>query len=247
MKLLFQAAMLLLALLPLTTGAGNEAAVKQRVNLPPSVHLSYSIKARQNGIPVEGSAAVKWSAGEKKFSVHSEVRAMVVGKILDAKSEGIVDNYGLAPLQFVEKRFRKDRVTTVFDRSKGTIIFSKTRQTSRLKGGEQDHGSAVWQLLSIARTAPEKFKVGTEWHMVVAGPRDTEPWTFQVISREKIKTGVGELATLHITRKTPSDAKDQQLDIWLAPALEWYPVRLRYEEDNGDFIEQKLQATRKLS
>jgi hypothetical protein len=61
-----------------------------------------------------------------------------------------------------------------------------------------------------------------------------------VVKQEKISTPLGELTTVQMQR-APENDKDQRLDIWLAPSLEWYPARLRYSEDNGDYIEQTLQ------
>jgi hypothetical protein len=43
--------------------------------------LRYTIKAKQSGIPVSGNATVQWQADDKKYSVHSETRAMLIGKI----------------------------------------------------------------------------------------------------------------------------------------------------------------------
>jgi hypothetical protein len=218
------------------------ACAAQKINPPPSVDLAYKIKARQKGIPLEGEALVHWNAGPNSFSATNEARAILVGKILDAKSEGAIDAYGLAPVRFAEKRFRKPSTTTSFDRAANTIRFSASDLTYPIKGGEQDRNSVIWQLISIARAAPAKFKPGTQWSFFVAGQRDAEQWTFKVIRQEKIRTPLGDLNTLHIDRAPPPDSQDQQLDIWLAPSLEWYPVRLSFSDDNGDYIEQTLQT-----
>ncbi|GAB3540651.1 hypothetical protein GCM10027343_10030 [Noviherbaspirillum agri] len=217
------------------------AATRYKVNLPPSAELTYTIKAKQKGVPVEGEGVMRWSASGGRFSVSNEARAMLVGKILDAKSEGTVDAYGLAPVTFSEKRFRREKATTSFDRTANTIRFTASEESYPIKGGEQDRNSAVWQLISIARAAPAKFKPGSNWTFVVAGTRHAEPWTFKVVKREKVATPLGEMHALHIVRMPQADGKDQQLDIWLAPSLEWYPVRLRFSDDNGDYIEQTLQ------
>ncbi|HZW11815.1 MAG TPA: DUF3108 domain-containing protein [Noviherbaspirillum sp.] len=217
------------------------AATKYKVNLPPSAELTYTIKAKQKGMSVEGEGVMRWTADAGKFSVSNEARAMLVGKILDAKSEGTVDAYGLAPATFSEKRFRREKTTTSFDRTANTIRFTASDDSYPIKGGEQDRNSAVWQLISIARAAPAKFKPGTSWTFVVAGTRHAEPWTFKVVKRDKVTTPLGEMNALHIVRMPQPDDKDQQLDIWLAPSLEWYPVRLRFSDDNGDYIEQTLQ------
>ena len=184
---------------------------------------------------------MKWATDNKKFTVATETRAMLVGKILDAKSEGVIDEYGLAPTTFTEKRFRKDLTTVSFDRDAKTISFTGSNQTYPIKGGEQDRSSAIWQLIAIARGAPAKFKTASNWTFFVAGQHDAEPWTFKVVRQEKIDSPLGKLTALHMVKAPPPNAKGQQLDIWLAPSLEWYPVRLRFTETDGDFIEQTLE------
>jgi hypothetical protein len=58
------------------------------------------------------------AGGRQKYSVHSETRAMLIGKILDTGSRGSIDSFGLAPDQFNEKRFNKPETITTFDRAK---------------------------------------------------------------------------------------------------------------------------------
>ncbi|MGE5648735.1 MAG: DUF3108 domain-containing protein [Bacillota bacterium] len=220
-------------------------APKHKFNLPPSAELSYAITALQSGIQLGGSAQVHWVVNGKKFSVASEARAMLLGKILESRSEGAVDEYGLAPASFTEKRIRRDRTTTTFDREAGTISFTASELTYPLHGGEQDRNSAIWQLISVARAAPAKFKPGTEWTFFVAGQRDAEPWTFKVVEREKIGTPLGELNALHVQKEPAPGSGGQHVDIWLSPQHEWYPVRLRYTEADGDYIEQALDKISK--
>lgn len=223
------------------------AAPRYKTNLPPPAELSYAIKAQQKGIAVDGDAVMRWNTDAGKFTATNEARAMLVGKILDAKTEGDIDTYGLAPLHFTEKRFRKEATTTSFDRGAGIIRFTASEQTYPIQGGEQDRNSAIWQLIAVARAAPAKFKTGSNWTFFVAGRRDAEPWTFKVIKKEKLSTPLGEIDTVHVEKSPPPDSKDQHLDIWLAPSLEWYPARLRFREDDGDFIEQTLQRVNKPS
>jgi hypothetical protein len=35
--------------------------------------------------------------------------------------------------------------------------------------------------------------------------------------------------------------KGQQVDLWLAPSLDWYPVRVRFNDPDGDFVDQTLE------
>ncbi len=225
----------------------DHPVVKHKFNLPPSAELSYAITARQSGLQLGGSAQVHWMANGRKFVAASEARAVLLGKILESRSEGAVDDYGLAPVSFTEKRIRRDRTTTSFDREAGTISFTASELTYPIQGGEQDRNSAIWQLISVARASPAKFKPGSEWTFFVAGQRDAEPWTFKVVEREKISTPLGELNTLHVLKEPPPDSKGQHVDIWLSPQHEWYPVRLRYTEPDGDYIEQTLEKIDKAS
>jgi hypothetical protein len=207
---------------------------------PPSADLSYTIKANQKGLALDGTAIVHWSANAQQYVVSTESRAMLLGKILEAKSEGGIDGFGLAPNTATEKRFRKDLTTTTFDRAAKTITFSASGNTYPIKGGEQDRNSAIWQLASLGRAG--QIKPGNTIQMVVAGQKDADTWTFKVAKQEKIATALGSLNTLRISKVIKDGDNEQKVDIWLAPGKEWYPVQLRFTEPNGDFIEQTVET-----
>ncbi|CAN7687646.1 DUF3108 domain-containing protein [Pseudoduganella sp. LjRoot289] len=220
-------------------------SAKRAFSLPPSADLSYTIKARQKGMAIGGDALVQWRQGDGKYSIATESHAGIFGKILESRSEGAVDGYGLAPASFYEKRFRKEPTTATFKRDAKTITFSKGDESYPIKGGEQDRTSAPWQLAAIARSAPEKFTPGSEWAFFVAGRRDAEPWVFKVLKHEPVQTGVGEVEAIHFSKSPPKSDQGQQVDLWLAPSLDWYPVRIRFDDD-GDTVDQLLdKITRK--
>ena len=225
------------------------AIAANEINPPPSAELRYTIKAKQKGIPVSGEANVKWQLGgnndTQSYSVVTETRVILFGKILDASSFGRIDIHGLAPDKFVEKRFGKTESITRFDRGSKTINFTESSQTYSIKGGEQDRTSASWQLVILARAAPDKFIAGSEWKMFVAGRRDAEDWSFKVAGTETVVTPLGEFSAVHFIKAPPPDSKDQQLEIWLAPKLEWYPVRLKFSDADGDNVDQLLGSVKK--
>ena len=238
------AGVLSLACLTLTdaTAADQPDGIVQKFSLPPSADLSYKIKAQQSGMTIDGSGQVQWHSGNGKFTVTSETRASLFGKVLEAKTTGNIDQFGLAPVTFSDQRFRKDPTTTTFDRQSKTITFTASTVSYPIKGGEQDRNSVIWQLISVARAAEGKFKAGSEWRFFVAGQRDAEPWVFKVGKTEKLRTAIGEVSAVHIVRAPPPDAKGQRLDIWLAPKMEWYPARLRFTDSDGEYIEQTLES-----
>jgi len=218
---------------------------KHKFDIPPPAELQYSIRAKQNGFTLGGNATLQWNVTDSTYSVSMETRAMLIGKIIESKSEGSIDAHGLAPAEFTEKRLRKKQTVTTFNRSAKIISFTQSGETYPIKGGEQDRDSIIWQLISIARGTPHKFTSGSEWVFFVADQRDAEPWTFIVMNEEKISTTLGELDAVHIVRAPPPDSNGKQLDIWLAPSLGWYPLRLRFIDRHGNTIEQTLESISK--
>lgn len=248
LKNIARGALLLTALTALATAAqadhadhADHVAIKRAVDVPPSADLSYSITARQKGFALSGDALVSWRVTGAKYTLRADTRAKLFGNILENRSEGIIDGYGIAPTEFYEKRLRRDPWTTTFDRSAKRIRFTEGELVYPLKGGEQDRSSASWQLVAVARAAPDKFTPGSEWTFFVAGGRDAEPWTFKVVKRESVHTGLGQIDALHLVKLPPPDSKGQTLDIWLAPSHEWYPVRLRFTDNDDEFIDQTLE------
>jgi hypothetical protein len=220
--------------------AQEHPSIKRAVDLPPSADLTFDIQARKKGISLSGRAQLGWRVGSGRYSVSNTASAQLLGKILENRSEGLIDVYGLAPLQFREKRFRKAETIARFDRAARTVGFNDGDQTYRLTGGEQDRGSVQWQLAAVGRAAPESFIAGSEWKFFVAGRRDAEAWTFKVVGREPLKTGMGTVQAVHLVKTPAPDEKGQKIDLWLAPTLEWYPVKLRFSEDDGEYVEQTL-------
>jgi len=236
----FLCASLALTALGALPAAHAAAPPRYKTNLPPPAELEYAIKARQKGISLGGSAVVHWHTAGDTFSIVTETHAQLLGKIMEARTDGTIERYGLAPRTFQEKRFGKAPTETIFDRNTGTIRFSASEATYPIQGGEQDRNSIVWQLVAVARAAPARFKPGSEWTFVVAGQRDAETWTFKVGKAARLKTALGTIDTLQVTRMPP-DGKGRQLDIWLAPKRGWYPARLRFvDAEEGDTIDQTL-------
>jgi len=233
----------MLALGTVTTGvhAADSAhpAVKRPFSAPPSAALTYAIKAKQHGLTINGTATVQWRAGDGKYSVAAESRAPIFGKILETRSEGAIDDYGLAPASFMEQRFRKEATTATFKRDTKPISFSVGDETYPIRGGEQDRVSIQWQLAANARATPDKFKPGSEWAYFVTARRNAEQWVFKVLKTESITVGGYELSALHLVRQQADD-KDSQVDLWLAPSMDWYPVRVVFKDADGDYVDQTL-------
>jgi hypothetical protein len=235
----------LAATLAMAAAQDEHPVQKRAFDLPPSADLSYELSAHQSGFSLNGKALITWRAGDGKYATTAESRVALLGKLTENRSQGTIDAFGLAPAEFYEKRFRKDATTSTFDRASNTLSFSDGNQKYALKGGEQDRASVTWQLVSQARAAGAGFKPGVRWAYFVAGRKDGDPWIFRVLKREKVSTPAGEFDAWHVIREETAAVKGQKLDIWLAPSHEWYPVKLRFNDDDKDFVEQSLEKVTK--
>lgn len=237
-----QVCTLLILLMGMGTHLSSHA---EKFKLAPSAELLYSLKSSQKGIPVSGEARINWQvidsdSPSKQYRLTSETKVPLFGKILVSSSTGNVTDFGLAPERFVEKRFRRAESTTYFDRERKVIHFSESELTYPIHGGEQDRLSATWQLVALVRSQADQNKLGREWKMFVAGQRDADPWVFNLVEVTKIKTTLGELDVVHIVKAPPPDAQGQKVELWLASNYDYYPVWIRFQDNNGDQLEQKI-------
>ncbi len=228
-----------------TIGATPGFAAQDRINPPPSAQLDYTIRASVQGLSLEGSGTILWRQEAAKYQLQFDTKTALTGTLLSEKSEGTVEKRGLQPASFRTKRLRKEAVMVTFDRQAGSIQFPGNTPAVKIEGGEQDRISVLWQLLSMARAMPARFTVGSPWKFIVIGHRGAEDWTFSVLEKEKLRTALGDVDSLHLVHQPADDANAPKVDIWLAPSLDWFPVRLRFSEPNGDSIEQTISSLRK--
>ena len=86
------------------------------------------------------------------------------------------------------------------------------------------------------------FAPDAEIDLFVAGARDGEVWRIHVVGREQIETGAGKTLAWHVRRAPAPGSYDKSIDIWLAPQQDWYPVKLRETDKNGDYLDMSLSS-----
>lgn len=226
----------LLTAASVTWAAASQPA--QTVNLPPSADLSYTVSAQYNGLSVNGNSSIQWKANKQSYTIRTETRLGLLGKMLEAESTGQIGATGLMPEKYVEKRLRKASMTTTFNRIEKTVVYP-SGNIAKMKDMEQDRASIVWQLVSVARANPDKFVMNSDWTFNVAGSSKTEPWVFRVVKIGELSTPMGQIKTVQLTR---TDSRDrQQNSVWLAPDYNWYPVQILLIEKNGTQIKQTIK------
>ncbi len=222
------------------SGADEQGGVHYKIDPAPSAELKYDVQSLREGQTFYGHGKIQWQTENGKYSVVGEAGVLFFS-VLQFKSEGVLDDFGVAPVRYSEKRFRKSETDTHFNRDeRNNISFSASTESYPRTGGEQDRASIVWQLAAIGRGDSGKFAPGAKIDLFVAGVRDAETWRIRVVGLEDIEVGTGKTIAWHVVRAPRAGSYDQQLDIWLSPEQQWYPVRLRYTETNGDYLDMSL-------
>jgi hypothetical protein len=242
-------------IVPPSAAAGEPAAVpseaetRYKFDPPPSAQLEYDVTGLRDEQKWYGSGKFDWVVNGDSYSVSAEASITILFKItvLNFRSEGRIDDYGVSPVLYSEKPFRKSMTNTHFRRDKQLISFSASEATYPWHGGAQDRASVIWQLASIGRGDPDRFAPGATIDLFVAGTRDAETWQIQVIGAEEIETGYGKLQAWHVARMPRPGSYDQRIDIWLAPQQQWYPAMVRYTYPNKDYIELSLAELRPVA
>ena len=112
----------------------------------------------------------------------------------------------------------------------------------------QDRLSVLLQLGAIVGGAPQRYPVGSSVAVYTASVDEAEVWVFEVdemLATEAAQlppevTQGGTQPTIKLTRK-PRREFDSRVEIWLAPAVQWLPVRMRITQANGDYTDQTVQ------
>ncbi len=228
-----------------TSTAAPSKPAAATIKPPPSALLQYKVRANVRGLSVDGDSKIDWSWNDKQYRLALETRTLLTGVLLADTSEGRFDSEGLAPDSYSAKRMMRGRSVARFDRVKGDIDFAGNGASYTLQGGEQDRVSVLWQLASMMRAKPDAFVPGSRWNFFVAGHRGGDTWTFEVKEPQRLRSAFGEIDTLHLSH-IPEDASSKTtVDVWFAPSQEWFPVRIRFSEPNGDYVDQTLESVKR--
>ena len=199
------------------------------------------MQALREGQPVYGHGKLIWQSEGNRYTASGEA-GILFFSVLTFKSEGEIDAFGVAPILYNEKRFRKPATNTHFHRERNIISFSASARSYPRNGGEQDRATVIWQLVGIGRGDSTRFAAGAEIELFVAGVRDAESWHIRVVGEEEVAVGAGTMMAWHVSRAPRAGSYDQTIDIWLAPQKEWYPVKVRFTETNGDYLDMSLSG-----
>ena len=212
----------------------------EQVSFPPSAELRYNALAAQGARSLAGSGNIVWQHDGQSYTLKGEASALLLS-LLSYQSSGQLSKAGILPDLYYEKRIGKSATQTHFVRERKTISFSASTATYEIQGGEQDRGSVIWQLVGIARGDPTKLEPGLMFETVIAGSKAADRWRVQVSSKESLTLTDGTITAWHFSLTPAVSSFDYQIDLWLSPEKEWYPVKIMYANRAGANLTMTLE------
>ena len=220
---------------------GAETAQAHPVAYPPPVRLLYDGRGEEKGyIKYAASGELLWLPQDAQYSARLELSALMF-RVRTWTSKGELTSTGLAPLRFGDKP-RGAELATHFQRDKGIISFSANNPDVPLQAGAQDKLTSFLQLSALLAGAPERYPAGSSIRFQAADAHRAEVWDFKVGATELLDLPGGPTQALKLS-KSPTVEFDQGIEVWLAPAMHYLPVRLRITEANGAFADLLWRKT----
>ena len=205
-----------------------------RVHLPPAQRLRLAQTGSWAGRAVGGEAELAWRLDGDRYEAQWSHPSPTGRRTL--RSEGRAGPGGLAPQRFGDRH--RGESAAHFEPEAGRIRFSGNQPDAAWQPGAQDRVSVLLQLAGLAAAAPGRFTPGRQVTVRVAGTRDAADWTFRVLAPEELPLQGLHPWTVRLQRAA-SGPHDLQVDVWLAPALGYIPVRIRLTWGAGDWLEQQ--------
>ncbi len=221
--------------------AAGAASAPLAFDWPNSTRISYVLTGNYRG-EVQGSAQVEWIRVGSRYQVHLD---LIVGPSMAPlitrrmSSDGDITADGLSP-----RRYDEDTKVVFRDRRRLTMLFEPdgvlmpSGQRRERWPGVQDTASQFVQLTYLFTTQPDLLRVGQQFEVPLALPRNIDRWIYDVVKEEILYTPFGEVPSFHVKpRRTTRPGSDLSAEIWFSPQLRYLPVRIRIQQDAETYLD----------
>ena len=220
-------------------GAPDGAGVSQvPVRLPPPARLDFEVQGQAKRLQYSASAELVWQHDGQQYQARQEIRVLFLGARAQT-SVGEITPLGLQPRRFGD-RSRSEKAAH-FDFAQGQVTFSANSPSARIAPGAQDRLSVFLQLSAMLAAAPAAYPVGTRIQVPTVSSRAADLWTFTIGDTETLDLPLGPVRAVALERLPVRDY-DQKAQVWLAPEMDYLPVRIRITQTNGDYAELNLRS-----
>lgn len=205
--------------------------------LPPRFTLLFDARATRGPFTLDGDNELSFDHDGGRYWLRSKLRSLLFNA--EQRSQGAIDGAVLRPAEYVENLPRRPARITRLDWRAGTVQLSGAEQPAPIPPLLQDRLSLLLQVAQRLRAAPQE---SAPIELPVAGARSVSVYRFERRGAEALALPAGRTDTLKLER--PLAAEHDRIELWLAPSLCWLPVRLRFTDDKGQVIDNRLREAR---
>ena len=177
----------------------------------------------------------------KQYSIVSESKTTGLAAILykmniHREARGLVTKSGLRPLHFQEERTRKPKRAADFDWESRQLALTDGDIVANVALPDNSFDQTSFAYAFAFRSPAEELPA-----VYLTDGRKLSNYKYQMIGREKIKTPIGELETLHFQKVRDGDDK-RGFEVWLAVEHHYLPVQIRFIEKDGTVLDSTVTA-----
>ena len=211
--------------------------------LPGGARYVYRTRMSRLSI-VSATTTTTWSRSDGGYEARLEAEA--IGRtILRLESRGTLGARGLEPQRYGQKSLNRPERVAEVDRAANKVRFAARELP--FAGALQDRLSFQFQLMAIAQRMPERITPGARIAFPVVGPDEVEEYLFVVEpEREPYTFAERTVDTVRLLRLRERGGRVARIEVWMAPELQWAPVRLRFTEADGTVWDNQLQSLEAL-
>jgi len=107
--------------------------------------------------------------------------------------------------------------------------------------GLQDAVSQFVQLTWLFTTQPARLSPGETVELQLALPRRVEAWQYDIVASEPLYTTAGMVDAMHVRPRRAARAGDYTAEVWIAPSLQYLPVRILVRQDAETYIDLQIE------
>lgn len=200
------------------------------IEWPLSTELDYRLTGDYRGA-VHGDARVQWLRDGSHYQVHLE--AWIGPRIAPLMSRRLSSDGEITPLGLLPRRFDEvtgglaggNRQLTLRFEDGGVRMADGRREP--MPDGTQDAASQFVQFTWLFLTGRQAAQGDLLIQQSLALPRNLHLWRYRVTGLEEVATPLGPIPAWHVDSDMDDTRGDMQAEFWLAPSLQYLPVRVR--------------------
>ena len=177
----------------------------------------------------------------KRYTVVSESKTVGLASFfykmnVRRESRGLITSQGLKPLHFEEERSRKGKRMVDFDWDAKLVKLTDGEHVETVPLPDNTFDQTTFTYAFAFRPPGDEIAP-----VHLTDGRKLSDYKYKILGKEKLKTSLGELETVHFQKVQEGDDK-RGFEVWLAVAHHYLPVQIRFVEKDGTVLDSTVTA-----